>query len=146
MDFSRAALPAARLSLAFLAGLVHRANFSAVGVVTLSACTSLMKGGEPRTRPRWSLGSQHKSSAGLINNFLSFVFPFIGKTPEAGAVPALHLASADIPAEQGGAVFTEDPKVRLFKTPAYMTEANRDAAFAAINAVLRSKGRAVPFQ
>jgi hypothetical protein len=106
----------------------------------------LVKGGEPRTRPRWSLGSQHKSSAGLINNFLSFVFPFIGKTPEAGAVPALHLASADIPAEQGGAVFTEGPKVRLFKTPAYMTEANRDAAFAAINAVLRSKGRAVPFQ
>ena len=105
-----------------------------------------MKGGEPRTRPRWSQGSQHKSSAGLINNFLSFVFPFIGKTPEAGAVPALHLASADIPAEQGDAVFTEGPNVRLFKTPAYMTEANRDAAFAAINAVLRSKGRAVPFQ
>ena len=91
-------------------------------------------------------GIQHKSSAGLVNNFLSFVFPFIGKTPEAGAVPVLHLASADVPAEQGGAVFTEGPRVRLFKTPAYMDEANRDAAFAAVNAALRGKGRAVPFQ
>jgi hypothetical protein len=90
-------------------------------------------------------GIQHKSSAGLITNILSLMFPLIGKTPEAGAVPVLHLATAAIPAEQGGAVFTEGPAVRLFKTPSYMSEANRDAAFAAINAALRDKGRAVPF-
>ena len=66
----------------------------------------------------------------------------MAKGPAAGAVPITFCATSPEVATHGGAVWTEGPRVRLMAPlEPFFNDANRDAAFSAINKVLRTAGR-----
>lgn len=86
-------------------------------------------------------GIQNKTQGGCFGAVLRFGFPLVAKTPALGAVPVVFCATAADVAAHGGATWTEGPRVRLLALKSYFNDANRDAAFKAVNAAIEGTGR-----